>query len=92
MTNGCFSDQEMMNDVLSTQKFITSGYNTTANEAASPNVKNVMMSILEDEHALGHEVFCEMQSRGWYQTEAAEQAKIDKAKNQFGQSAQNCCF
>ena len=85
-----FSDQNMINDVLSTQKFITDGYNTSANEASKPEVKNTLMSILQEEHEIGHEVFVEMQSRGWYQTEAAPQTKIDQTKQKFENNCCNC--
>lgn len=81
------SDRAMTEDLLSTQKFITGGYNTNANEASEISVKNTMMSILEDEHAIGHDVFVEMHSRGWYQTENAPQDKINQTKQTFS----DCC-
>ena len=84
-----FSDQDIMNDILSTQKFITGGYNTNANESAEPTVKNAMMSILDEEHTIQHDVFLEMQKRGWYQTEAAPQQKVDDTKQKFCNSC-NC--
>ena len=89
MNTNQFSDRAMMDDVLSTQKFITSGYNTGANEAAAPVVKNTLMTILQEEHSIGHDVFVEMQNRGWYQTENAPQDKIDQTKQKY---AANCCF
>ena len=63
MSTALFSDQNMMNDMLSTQKFITSGYNTNANEASNPKVKHALMSILDEEHVMQHEVFEEMKNR-----------------------------
>ena len=84
------TDQEMIQDLLSTQKFITGGYNTTANEASEISVKNTMMSILEDEHAIGHDVFEEMHSRGWYKTESAPQDKINQTKQTFTNNC-GCC-
>ena len=83
MNQNVFSDQDIMNDILSTQKFITSGYNSNANEAAEPSVKNAMMSILDEEHNIQHDVFVEMQKRGWYQTEAAPQQKVQDTKQKF---------
>ena len=83
MNTAKYSDQEMIGDILSTQKFLTSGYNTVANESCEPTVRSAMMSILEDEHTIGHEVFVEMQSRGWYQTESAPQDKINQTKQKF---------
>ena len=78
-----FTDQEMLTDVLSTQKFVTSGYNTAANEAKSDSVKNAFLTILNEEHRIQHDVFCEMQAHGWYPTEDAPQNKIDQARQKF---------
>ena len=83
MATSLFSDQDMMNDVLSTQKFITGGYNTNATEASNPSVKSTLLSILNDEQSLQHGIFVEMQNRGWYQTEPAQTDKINQAKNKF---------
>ncbi len=91
MNTNSFSDREMIGDILSTQKFITDGYNTSANEASEPSVKNALMSILEEEHVIQHDVFVEMQSRGWYQTECAPQDKIDQTKQKYCASCNTCC-
>jgi len=91
MNSKNFGDEQMFGDILSSQKFITGGYNTAANEASEPGVKSTMMSLLEDEHNIGHEIFLDMKSRGWYQTEAAEQAKINQTKQNFCQDCKGCC-
>ncbi len=91
MNKTCFQDQEMMNDVLSTQKFIAEGYNTNATEAKNATVKTAMMSLLDEEHTLQHRVFQEMEKRGWYQTENAPQQKIDQAKQKFCMDCTSCC-
>ena len=83
MSSAMFSDRDMMNDVLSTQKFITGNYNTGANEASNPKVKHTLMSILDEEHTMQHDVFVDMQTRGWYPTEAAPQDKVEKAKQTY---------
>ena len=81
------TDQEMITDVLSSQKFVTGNYNTVANEAKSHQVHDAFMSILKEEHDMQFEVFNEMQSRGWYPTENAEQQKVNAAKQKFS----SCC-
>lgn len=84
-----FTDKNIMTDALSTQKSVTAGYNYSANEAANPNVKNLMMDLLNEEHCLQHEVFEEMSKRGWYPTEAASDAKINEVKSTYtGANAQ----
>lgn len=90
MNTAQYSDQQMIGDILSTQKFMTSGYNTTANEASEPSVKTAFMSILEDEHEIQHDVFQEMKSRGWYQTENAPQDKVNQTKQKFSTNCQIC--
>jgi len=76
-------DKELLQDVLSSQKFVTGNYNTTVNECALPELRKEMLSILNDEHCIQAEVFCEMQKRGWYPTTPAEQQKIQEAKQKF---------
>lgn len=78
-----FADKDMMTDVLSSQKSITGVYNTYANECACVNLKADMMNILKEEHQIQHDVFTEMQKRGWYQTEPAEMTKINEAKQKY---------
>ncbi len=84
MPNNCnFSDREMMDDALSSQKFITDGYNTLANECATPALLAEFMNLLDEEHQIQHDVFAEMQKRGWYTTEPADQNKVNQAKQKF---------
>ncbi len=81
-------DKAMMEDVLSAQKHITGEYNAFANECASAAVKTELINILNEEHQIQHEVFAEMQKRGWYQVEQADQSKVNQTKQKYqGQ----CC-
>lgn len=78
-----FSDKDILTDALSSQKFITDNYNTFANECATPAVRADFVNILNEEHMIQNEVFTEMQGRGWYPTEAADQNKINQAKQKY---------
>lgn len=78
-----YSDKEILMDLLNSQKSITSNYNSYANECATPAIKTDFVNILSEEHQLQNEVFSEMQKRGWYQTEAAQQDKINQAKQKY---------
>lgn len=82
-----FDDREIMNDALISQKFLTDDYNIFAGECSTPAVYNDFMTILAEEHQIQNEVFQEMSKRGWYQTQPAEQQKINEAKTKF--AAQN---
>ena len=80
---GSFSDQDILTDMLSSEKFVSANYNTFTNECATPNVLKDFTNILNDEHKMQNEIFTAMQARGWYQTEAAEATKINQAKQKF---------
>lgn len=77
------TDQEIMDDVLTSQKHITGVYNTFSNECVCGKLQSDMLNILDEEHQMQFDVFSEMQNRGWYSPEAAQQEKIDKTKFKF---------
>ncbi|MCL2056431.1 MAG: spore coat protein [Oscillospiraceae bacterium] len=83
MKNQSYHEKEMLTDLLASQKFVTGGYNTFANECATPAIKTDFVNILTEEHRLQNEIFCEMHKRGWYQTEAADQNKVNMAKQKY---------
>ncbi|MCL2096801.1 MAG: spore coat protein [Oscillospiraceae bacterium] len=83
-TSMTFSDKDILQDALASQKFITGNYSTFTNECVTPEVRGVFMSILKEEHDIQNEVFTEMQKRGWYQVEPAQQQKLQQAKTKFG--------
>lgn len=76
-------DQEILNDVLFSQKQITGNYNTSGNECVDEKLKSDMLNILRDEHNMQSGVFAQMMQRGWYQTPPAQQQKIDAAKTKY---------
>ena len=76
-------DIEIMNDSLASQKLISSIYDTYANECVTPNLRDEFLNILKDEHQIQAEVFDEMQKRGWYQVQPADQQQIMQVTLQF---------
>lgn len=76
-------DQEMMHDALSSEKQMTGLYNTFANECATTAIRDEMMNLLHDEHAIQADLFMEMQKRGWYPTPPAEDQKVQSLKQKF---------
>lgn len=76
-------DREIMDDLLASQKRIGSSYNTCADECATPNLRDEFLNILKDEHQIEAELFNEMQKRGWYAVQPADQQKVDQLKQRF---------
>lgn len=62
---------------------LTENYNQYANECASPSLMNEFMNLLSEEHQIQHEVFTELQKRGWYPTQEAPAEKVQQAKLKF---------
>jgi spore coat protein CotF len=83
LQNNPMTDKEIMTDVLTSQKHITGTYSLFANECKNQELLNDMMCILNEEHTIQHNVFTEMEKRGWYAPPAAEQQKINEAKTKF---------
>jgi len=77
------SEREMLNDFLISQKQLTSSYNSFAGECTSEQLRNAFLNILDDEHKIQADLFCDIQSRGWYQVEQADAQKIAKARKKF---------
>lgn len=82
-TDSKFTDREIMDDILSSQKHITDGYNTFSNECVNQNLQNDMLNILREEHNMQFTVFSEMQKRGWYNPASAQAQMINDTKTKF---------
>lgn len=77
------TEQQILQDSLISQKHLTDTYNTYAGECVNEQLRSTMLNILTDEHKIQSDIFNSMQSHGWYQVEAAEQQKIQKARQKF---------
>ena len=82
-TDSKFTDKEILDDVLSSQKHITDVYNTYSNECVNQQLQDDMMKILKEEHTIQFNVFGEMQKRGWYNPCAAQAQMINETKTKF---------
>lgn len=80
-----YTDKEVLADGLSAQKASTSHFNMSANECVHDNVRDTILRILEEEHRMQVDVFNLMHQRGFYQTPAADEKKVENAKQKFAQ-------
>ena len=78
-----FEEKQMLTDALNSQKFIAGVYNNDAMECATPTVKRCISNILEDERRMQEEIFEEMNSRGFYPVEKAQDQKVDTVKQTY---------
>jgi spore coat protein CotF len=78
-----YTEQQILQDSLMSQKQMTGSYNTFAGECVSEQLRSTMLNILNDEHKIQADIFNSMQSHGWYQVEQADQQKIQQAKQKL---------
>lgn len=83
------SDQEIMEDILSSQKSVTSVYNTFSNECVHQPLRDDFLNILREEHNIQSSVFTEMEKRGWYSPAPAEAQMVNQAKTKYTNIAQS---
>lgn len=87
--NLSLTDEEIMNDILNSQKHMTDVYNTFSNECVHQPVRNDFLNILREEHNMQCSVFTEMQKRGWYAPPDAQQQMIDQTRTKYQNIAQS---
>ena len=85
--SGIYTEKEIYGDALSAQKACTNQFNMAANECTHEDVRQTMMKILNQEHEIQKNVFDNMHAAGYYPTPAAEEKKVQDAKQKFCQSA-----
>ena len=78
-------DKEIFKDFLSSQKQIAASYNTFAGECVNPQLRNAFLNILDEEHRIQADLFCDMTAKGWYQPEQADRQKIDQTRQKLSQ-------
>jgi len=61
-----FTDAQLLNDMLSTEKHVSSSYNNAVLESADTNIRKQLQHIQKEEQEHAETLFKEMQSRGWY--------------------------
>lgn len=83
-----FEDKDRLTDNLLTQKQLAGGYNHAALEAANSQLLDAFTGILRDEHQIQHEIFMEMNNRGWYQPKTANMNDLNQHINKWHQELQ----
>ena len=63
------SDKYMLDDMLSTEKYVASAYNTGIFESAQPAIRQALQHIQQEEQHHGEQLFQYMNSHGMYQVQ-----------------------
>ena len=82
-------DQEMLTDLLLTEKKMSGNYNTSASECVNMQLRDAFLQMLTAGHRTQSDLYTAASQRGWYQVEQAPQQKVQQAQQKF--SAQMPC-
>lgn len=76
-------DQEIMTDLLLTEKKMSTNYDLHASECVNEQLRDTFVNLFVQGHKTQSELFKTAQQKGWYQVEQAEQQKVDQAEQKF---------
>lgn len=77
------NDRDMLNDILSTEKYLTQAFNTAINEASNQQLYQTQLQILNELHDAQRQLFNLMHQKGWYKLDAANPNQIAQKAQQF---------
>ncbi|MBU5677996.1 spore coat protein [Alkaliphilus sp. MSJ-5] len=85
MNHPTFTEKELMNDLLTSEKQVTSAYNVGITEASCTNLRQHLTKCLTDTQEIQYQIFNAMKQRGWYQTKPAQSQDVQSAKTKYNQ-------
>ena len=77
------NDQELMADLLFTEKKMSANYGLFASECVNTQLRDAFVDLLTQGHKTQTELFQAAQRRGWYQVEQAPAQKMVQAEQKF---------
>lgn len=82
-----FSDKEILEDCLSSEKFLVNNYNFAATESSTLKVRDELNNLLSNQHQLLFDVFSQMSNRGYYPTKTVNKNQLLTVKQKYIQKS-----
>ena len=77
------SEQDILTDLLTSEKHITSTVNTFITESNCSTLRDNLTTILNEEYGIHKNLYDMMYKKGWYPTSDAEALEVQKVKDKF---------
>lgn len=77
------NDKNLMEDLLHLEKGVCDLYMHGAIESPTANVHQTFENALNESLCMQKNIYSEMEAKGWYTAEMAEQGKINTLKQKF---------
>lgn len=84
-TQANFTEKELMQDLLTSEKQVISAYSTGITESSCENLRNTLVTNFEKAQDVQYKVFDSMRQKGWYPTKDAVDADVQQAKDTANQ-------
>lgn len=80
------NDKDLMQDILLLEKGVCDLYMHATIESSTQNINQTFKTALNDSLCMQDDIYKKMQAKGWYQTDTAQQDKINTLKQKFANS------
>lgn len=77
------NDRDRINDVMATEKYLTTAYNIAVNEASTEQLYRTQMNLLNELHQCQRDLFNLMHRKGWYKIDQAQAQDVYQTAQQF---------
>lgn len=84
-SSGNFSEKELMQDLLATEKQVVSSYSTGITESSCENLRSTLVDNFKSVQEVQYKVFDAMRQKGWYPTKDAPEDEVNQLKNESKQ-------
>jgi len=89
--NANWTDEEIISDILTTEKTMVGFYGATACETTCPNLRRVLVDNMACTVGDQYQVFDQMRQRNWYPVKNAPTQEVQDAKTKFSQMKNQIC-
>ncbi|ASB90705.1 spore coat protein [Bacillus sonorensis] len=77
------NDRDFVNELLTTEKYITSAYSTALNELSHSSLYQAIQPLFQEAQNAQRRLYDVMFQNGWYKVEAEDAQKIQQTYQQF---------
>ncbi|WP_088104016.1 spore coat protein [Halalkalibacter urbisdiaboli] len=77
------NDRDFINDILTTEKYMTASYSVALNEASHQQLYSDILGIFTETQDCQRDIYNLMFKKGFYSLEAADQQKLQQGYQQF---------
>ena len=86
-----WTDEEIISDILTTEKTLVGFYGATACETTCQNLRQVLVDNMGRTVSDQFQVFDQMRQRNWYPVKNAPAQEVQDAKTKFSQMKTQIC-